>query len=276
MLTEHGSSSIFSHMKTSFIDITGRRFGRWTVIKHTPRDEGEKPGQSRWQCRCKCGTIKDKVQYGGLVSGASLSCGCLRRELRVKPTSIVHSQRNPVYAIWMSMKTRCYNTKHPTFKLYGQRGISVCQRWLDSFDIFAEDMGPRPSPDHSVERKNNNGHYTPMNCVWATRDEQNSNKRSNRRIEWKGETRTLTQITRMEDVGYVEVHRQVFKLGKTIDEAVSFVRAAGHRFIERAIGMGGSKKNKTGMKRTRRVIKGRFIHLLPDAVRPLDPLADIW
>ena len=115
-----------------------------------------------------------------------------------------------------------------------------------------------------------------MNCVWATRDEQNSNKRSNRRIEWKGETRTLTQITRMEDVGYTEAHRQVFKLGKTIDEAVSFVRAAGHRFIERAIGMGGSKKNKTGMKRTRRVRKGRFIHLLPDAVRPLDPLADIW
>lgn len=278
MLTEHGSSGIFSPMKTSFIDITGRRFGRWTVVGHTPREKGEKAGQSRWKCRCRCGTVKDRVQYGGLVSGASLSCGCLRKELITKPTDTVHSQRNPTYAAWMCMKTRCYNLKHPSSKHYGRRGIRVCQRWLDSFENFAEDMGPRPSPDHSLERKNNNGHYTPMNCKWATLDEQNSNRRSNRRIEWKGEVRTLTQIARMEDVEYIEVHRQVFKLGRPIDEAVSMVRAQGRRFIERAVGMGGGKQNKTGRKRVRRVVRGTFVHLLPEIVHtpPPDPLADIW
>lgn len=266
-------------MRTSFIDITGKRFGRWTVIKHTPRNPGEKAGQSRWQCKCDCGKIKDTVQYGGLVKGRSQSCGCLRREIFFNPNrDEVHGQSNPLYVVWMSMRTRCYNLKHHSSKQYGRRGVRVCQRWLDSFDNFAKDMGPRPSPDHSLVRKNNDGHYTPLNCVWATRQAQANNRRSNLRHTWHGEVMNLTQVARLENVEYAELRRQTHTLGTPLGEAVAMLKAANRQYHERAACMGATGRSKTGRTRKRWVAKGRFVHLMPEIVHtfPPDPIADIW
>lgn len=268
-----------------FNDLTGRRFNRWLVIEQAPYEfTGVPPhqkkvvGQSRWKCKCDCGTIKERVLYGSLVRGASQSCGCMHWEQMRKPDEDKKTC-HPLHATWVSMKTRCYNLNHPSSKHYGRRGIRVCKRWLDSFETFVEDMGPRPTPDHTLERKDNNGHYTPMNCKWADHDEQNSNKRSNRKVEWKGETRTLTQIARMENVDYPQLYFCFMaNPPEDLPKIVVGLQAEGKPFHERAKGMGGSPAPRTSQKRTRRKIGGQFIHLLPEIVYsfPPDPLADIW
>ena len=92
----------------------------------------------------------------------------------------------PTYRAWQSMKYRCYNPKFKQFSDYGGRGILVCLTWKDSFETFFEDMGERPSSKHSLERINNNEHYTKDNCKWATKVEQASNTRTN--LKYRGET----------------------------------------------------------------------------------------
>ncbi|MDA7436479.1 hypothetical protein N8654_02215 [Synechococcus sp. AH-601-B19] len=86
------------------------------------------------------------------------------------------ASKHPLYVCWMNMKQRCLRTTHKSYHRYGGRGISVCQRWLDSFWNFVEDMGPKPSPLHSIEREDNDGNYTPDNCVWATKAEQTASQ----------------------------------------------------------------------------------------------------
>ena len=91
------------------------------------------------------------------------------------------------------MKTRCYNKKFPKYRTHGARGITVCERWRNSFEAFIEDMGPRPSPAHSLDRKNNDGDYEPDNCRWATAQEQASNRSTNRTITACGRTMLLKE-----------------------------------------------------------------------------------
>lgn len=104
--------------------------------------------------------------------------------------------RSSEYMIWIDMKRRCYDVKNNAFSLYGGRGITVCPTWVDSFQAFYADMGPRPSARHTIDRVDNNGPYAPGNCRWATMTEQNSNKRTNIYLTVGGETHTLAEWTR--------------------------------------------------------------------------------
>lgn len=97
------------------------------------------------------------------------------------------------YGAWLKMLARCCNPLHPAYPNYGGRGISVCLRWQRSFQAFLEDVGPRPSKDHQLERRNNNGSYNRTNCYWATRVAQGNNKRNNRWISFRGERLTIAQ-----------------------------------------------------------------------------------
>lgn len=99
--------------------------------------------------------------------------------------------RWPEYTVWAQMIARCENKKYPCYKNYGGRGIRVCRRWRTSFTKFIEDMGRRPTSLHSIDRKNNDRNYTPVNCVWATRAQQNRNHRRVRLIRFDGETMCL-------------------------------------------------------------------------------------
>ena len=153
-------------------DETGKRYGRWTVIAFAANHNGK----SYWKCRCDCGVEKD-VMGKNLRNGRSQSCGCLMAELSAEKATSHGRCRTRTYHIWGAMKTRCTNKNYPQYDDYGGRGITVCERWLHSFENFLADMGECPD-GLTIERRNNDAGYCKDNCKWATRAEQNNNKRN--------------------------------------------------------------------------------------------------
>lgn len=116
------------------------------------------------------------------------------------------------YNSWMSMRRRCEYPQHHQYKNYGGRGIKVCERWR-SFNNFFADMGLRPSPAHSIERRNNNGNYEPGNCVWATSKEQGSNTRTNRLVMYGGMNMTLSQCAERCNMPRTTMHSRISRWG---------------------------------------------------------------
>lgn len=150
-------------------DLTGQRFGLWTVLE---RDKTQ--AYVYWICHCDCGTVKS-VRSMSLLNGGSQSCGCLRNG---SSNTRSHGMTGtPEFVAWQNMKARCYSLSCIQFKDYGGRGISVCDEWLHDFQAFYDHVGPRPSSQHSLDRIDNNGDYEPGNVRWATRAQQNSNRR---------------------------------------------------------------------------------------------------
>jgi hypothetical protein len=140
-----------------------------------------------WVCQCDCGNIT--TVRARLLRGHTNSCGCLQKEAATK-----HGLNNSSeVAIWRNMKYRCNNPNAANYHLYGGRGIKVCDRWLDSFTTFLEDVGRRPSKLHSLERIDNNGNYEPENVKWASKKEQARNRRDSRLITYKGITKTIIE-----------------------------------------------------------------------------------
>lgn len=171
-IREHGEGVDMGKL----IDLTGVKFGRLTVIK---RDD-TKDSKVKWICKCLCGNYKPV--YGSyLRSGETESCGCLRKESLIK-RSTKHGNApregvSPEHSTWHAIKQRCGNPNHKRYKDYGGRGISICDRWNNSFMDFLSDMGEKPSPKHSIERIDVNKNYEPDNCKWATTLEQARNQR---------------------------------------------------------------------------------------------------
>ena len=169
-----------------FIDYTGRRFGRLLVISEF------KEGKYRWcVCQCDCGK-KPTVRKNSLPYGTTQSCGCLSVD-----TSRTHGKSASLaYASWKAMKERCYRTYHPAYRHYGGRGITVCDKWKDSFEAFFADMGERPV-GKTLDRIDNNGIYEPGNCRWATGIQQHNNKSSNHNMSHSGIISSMSEWSRI-------------------------------------------------------------------------------
>lgn len=179
------------------IDMTGKQCGYWTVIERGPNRIlpcGEP--MAMWLCECKCGTRR-LVRAADLRNGTSKSCGCYQKQRASEAsTKYIHNtrQNSRLYAIWSSMCYRCTKPDHPMYYLYGERGIMVCQEWLDSFDCFAQWAYQNGYQDTlTIDRINVDGNYCPSNCRWATPKEQANNRRTCVYLTYNGETKTATQ-----------------------------------------------------------------------------------
>lgn len=160
-------------------DLAGCTFGRVTVIS---RVENDAKGQSQWLCRCECGR-ESVLRSDTARAGCNRKCGC----------SVVAVSRgftrHPLCSVWTGMMHRCYSPNHSSFRYYGGRGITVCERW-HKLENFLADMGDRPAGT-SIDRIDVNGNYCPENCRWATSLEQARNRRKNYRLEVGGVEMTL-------------------------------------------------------------------------------------
>lgn len=203
-----------------FKDLSGKRYGRLTVIKPYGKN---KYGKYMFVCKCDCGN--DFVTLGnGLQSGRTLSCGCLHSEKSIEKVRALtkHNMSNTrIYNIWHTMIQRCYYPKHKSYNYYGGRGITVCNEWLHNFQAFYDwAMANGYDDSLTIDRINVNGNYEPSNCRWATLKEQANNTRNNHYITYKGTTRTIAQWADKLGISKDTLYAR-FKNGWTVEKALT-------------------------------------------------------
>jgi len=177
-------------------EFVSEKLGRWTTLG--PKFKLPTGSGNDWKnfqvCQCECGKIA-VVCSASLTNGISRSCGCLRAETH-RAIKIRHGMSDtPEFKSWQHLIDRTTNPKNKGYADYGGRGIKVCDRWLEpdgrGFVNFFSDVGPKPSPQHSIDRIDNNGNYEPGNCRWATRTEQVRNRRTSLYVTYNGITQHL-------------------------------------------------------------------------------------
>lgn len=194
-------------------NLTGKRFGRLSVIERGINYRRA----AQWVCLCDCGVVKT-VRGQALVTGSTVSCGCFHKEQVTTHGLTDH----PLHATWMDMMTRCYNESNHSYKNYGARGITVCDRWKDVRN-FIEDIPLKPSQTHSLERLNNSKGYEPGNCVWATKLEQARNRRNNIRIKFENKITVLSEFCATHNLPYELTRQRLsegWSIGQFVDSAV--------------------------------------------------------
>lgn len=167
----------------------GTRFNRYVVLK----DLGMVDGYRKVLAKCSCGVIKT-VHWSALKSGETKSCGCYQIEIRGK-SSITHNlTKHPLYKIWLAAKSRCTYPKNIGYKHYGGRGITFCKKWMNDFQSFyGWARSAKWERGLQLDRINNNKGYSPQNCRFVRRIDNLRNKRNNRLIMYKGQTKTLSE-----------------------------------------------------------------------------------
>lgn len=173
-----------------FIDLTGKKFGRLVVMSYEGLSDAKRP-RSLWLCKCDCG--EQVLRTTQLLNAPnSHSCGCQTREINIERNTKHGRHKSLEYRTWANMLQRCTNPKASMYALWGGNGICVCDRWR-VFECFYEDMGPRPTANHQIDRIDSIGNYEPGNCRWATPKEQSNNTSRNVIIEWNGSRKSVSE-----------------------------------------------------------------------------------
>lgn len=225
---------------SAFIDLSGQRFGRLTVICRSDQKRNRTRSRApsfKWLCKCDCGndthlsadSLKSKTR-------TTISCGCFGRERRFQPGrpgkgSPTHGlSRHPLYQTWKSMIGRCTDQKDREWTNYGGRGITVCDEWTGNIGLvrFIQDMGERPSltrpREFSIERRDNNSGYSLHNCKWATNTEQTRNSRQNVILTFRGESLCVTAWAERIGIGHHALRKRL-KLGWSVERALTSPKA---------------------------------------------------
>jgi len=196
----------------------GDKFGRLTIVCEVDR----RKKQRRFMCICDCG-VKKEISLVLLRNGQTKSCGCFKREHLIK-TNTRHGKsprgkKNKLYAIWVSMKQRCFNPKCSAYKFYGNRGIKINPSWLDfeKFELWAVTNGYKEGL--SIERSNVNGNYEPINCTWIPRSDQSNNTRRSTFYEFNGKKQTLKDWSTELEMNYMTLWGRVHKKDWTVKRA---------------------------------------------------------
>lgn len=205
---------------------SGERYGRLVVVERA-QDYVTPSGKKypRYLCQCDCGKTKlvDKIN---LVSGKTLSCGCLRNERTSAATKTHGDTNSKLYGVWCAIKRRCYTESVPEYRLYGGRGITMCDEWRNSYEAFkkwAFDNGYTPDAPHgtcTIDRIDCDGNYTPENCRWITQKQQMNNVRYNHYETYRGETHTIAEWGEILGISPLKIRRRMTALGWTFAEAV--------------------------------------------------------
>jgi len=214
------------------IDISDSDFDDWHVLHELPRDPVY-PYRRRWLCQCSCGKIKPILQ-SSLLLHRSKSCGHEHRQRLGNKTHKHGLRRKSIYMRWWSMLRRCYDSKVQSYPHYGKRGIAVCASWHE-FENFFADMGHPPFEGASLDRIDNDGHYScgkcseclsnnwPMNLRWANKWTQGANRRQARPVTINGESKTLGQWAYERNLNEGTVRTRVRRYGWTPEEALNFI-----------------------------------------------------
>lgn len=211
-LTSGGSTSCGCYRRANLV---GQVFGFLTVVEESGRTA---KGAIEWLCKCSCGSTVNRDSTT-LRLGRTTSCGCSSRS---RTHGRTHGQTGtPLYRRWQAMIQRTSNSSHPFYEYYGGRGIKVCDRWRESFEAFAADMGPSFSPDLELDRIDTNGDYEPSNCRWATRTQQARNARSNRRLTFRGHTMTVSEWAETLGLNASTIRARLNKHGWPVERALT-------------------------------------------------------
>ena len=198
------------------MDLTGKQFGRLTVVRLYSRSSRKPTRPTMWLCKCECGN-EVVVRRGNLLNGNTKSCGCLRTDNMGAYTP----NANRLWNSWRSMRFRCNNKASNRYHLYGGRGIKVCEDWDKSFEAFKEWSLQNGYADNlTIDRIDVNGDYRPENCRWIPIEEQGRNKRTNRLLIHNGETRTLAEWARVASLNE-ETLRSRLKRGWSVEKALT-------------------------------------------------------
>lgn len=191
-------------------DITGRRFGRLTVLEFVSRSGSS----TLWRCKCDCGNEKI-LRRSNFQYGETKSCGCLLSEtVRDRMIKHGHSQER-LYRIWSKMIKRCHYTKDKDFPNYGGRGIAVCHEWKNDINIFSEWSNLNGYKENlTIDRIDNDKGYCPENCRWVTREFNNSNKRNVINISINDITDTLTGWANRINIPRKRLYKRYSKYGE--------------------------------------------------------------
>ena len=200
----------------------GDKYNRLTVIKELAPIPRKGRGTYRiFECKCDCGNIVN-VRLDHLRDGHTSSCGCYNKE-KVQETHTKHGlYKHPLYIAWINIKARCYNKSNPEYCYYGNKGICLCDEWLNNFESFYDwSINNGWNKNLSIDRINNNGNYCPENCRWTTKDVQANNTSRTHKYEYQNKIYTIKELEKEFNVPYKLLYSRLVNLNWPIEKAIN-------------------------------------------------------
>ena len=190
------------------VDMKGKRYGRYVVIRYMGEN---KRHESLWECKCDCGNIK-VIPGIRLRKGGALSCGCLHKDEMIKRQTTHGLSHTRIHDIWKELKQRCTNKSNSKYKYYGEKGITVCDEWSNSFiNFYNWSIENGYNDTLTIDRIDSSKGYDPSNCRWVSYKVQNNNKSDNKRYIIDGVNKTLSEWCQDYQVPFKRINNRISK-----------------------------------------------------------------